>query len=76
MNVTCPAAKLEQGTLSLNKCDARCGISGLLRKAEGSPCVGDYWDCPIWMKEKQRLWANKRAAKALTMINSGTGEWN
>jgi hypothetical protein len=48
----------------------------MLRAAEDSPCCGDYARCGIWRGEKQRLWKNKRAARAEQMIGAGSGEWS
>lgn len=69
----CPASRLENGTLSANRQDVRCGITGLLRGAEGSPCVESFGEtcyikCPVWTSEKQRLWASKRPNRAQKMI--------
>lgn len=77
----CPASRLEHGTLSLNRQDVRCGITGLLRDAEGSPCVQSFGEvcyikCPIWRQERERLWANKKPNRARRMINAGTGQWD
>lgn len=79
MQARCPAAELTRGTLSLNTCDARCRISGLLRAAKGSPCVEvdpptGYTACPVWRTERARLWKTGHANPATTMI-SAEGEW-
>lgn len=57
----CPAASAEHLTLSLNACDMRCAITGLAQDAEGSPCASDgYTRCAVWVKEKERLWKNRK----------------
>ena len=73
----CPGAEITHGTLSLNPWDARCRISGMIRGTEGSPCCGDYAECPIWKVEKQKVWAlgRHRSDRSKTMINAGSGEW-
>lgn len=73
----CPATELTRGTLSHNKVDARCRISGMLRDAEGSPCCGIYAECPIWKVEKERIWAYGRhnSTEGGPMINAGSGDW-
>lgn len=58
--IRCPAASAEHLTLSLNACDMRCAITGLAQDAEGSPCTGAYERCPVWRKEKERLWKSRR----------------
>lgn len=58
--IRCPAASAEHPVLSLNACDMRCAITGLVQDAEGSPCAGDYASCAVWMKEKRRLWASRK----------------
>lgn len=60
--------------MSLNVQDVRCGVSGLVRDAEGSPCCSDYWKCPIWRQEKERLWKTGHANKADKNI-SAEGIW-
>jgi hypothetical protein len=75
VEVRCPAASLDLGTLSLNEQDVRCGITGLIRAAEGSPCCDAYTRCSIWVGEKERIWMNKRASKAEKLIHSGSGTW-
>lgn len=72
----CPGAEPEHGTFSTHKLDVRCRLSGLLQGANESPCYGDgYTACPIWVGEKRRLEAARKAAKAPKMIQSGTGDW-
>lgn len=73
--VRCPAAELEHGALSIHAQDVRCRLSGLLQGVDDAPCVRDsYQSCPIWVAEKQRLWANKRAGRAPQMITHD-GKW-
>lgn len=58
----CPAASAEHPVSSLNPCDMRCAITGLIQAAEGSPCASDgYMRCQVWVAEKRRIWAAKRA---------------
>lgn len=76
-HATCPAATIEhpaQGEI------ARCGVTGSAQMAnfEGvdAVCCSDYTRCAIWRGEKEREWANKRAARATSMSrNDGSGEW-
>jgi len=75
MKANCPAAVMEHGTLSLNKSDVRCNITGLLRDAKGSPCCDDYTTCPIWRVEKERVWSTGHVNRSEAAINSGTGTW-
>ena len=56
----------------------RCHISGLLRDAEGSPCVQTdapfgYCACSIWRTEKARVWQNGKANKAAAMLKTEGG---
>ncbi len=73
----CPASRLDHGTLSANEQDVRCGVTGMIRDAEGSPCCGEYVMCPIWRGEKERTWAlgRHRSSKGDMAINAGTGQW-
>lgn len=77
----CPAAELTRGTLSLNRLDVRCRVSGLLRDADGSPCVqsdapSGYCACAIWRTEKERVWQSGKANKATKMLNAGMDGWS
>lgn len=59
-----------RGLFSLNAMDVRCQVSGVMRQAQGSPCLGEYTRCSIWRGEKNRIAENKRARKAARMIRS------
>ena len=75
VHTTCEAAVAETGILAANP-GVRCRISGLIRDAEGSPCVADYCSCAIWQGEKERLWklGQHRRVKAEKVIG-GDSTW-
>jgi hypothetical protein len=75
VHTTCEAAVPETGVFA-SKPGVRCRISGLIRDADGSPCIGCYSDCAIWQREKERLWAlgAHRRVVAPQMI-AGDGQW-
>lgn len=62
MQPSCPAATVERNQVDLEI--ARCGVSGMVQLTEGSPCCGEYSVCPVWRKEKERLWQHKRPTRA------------
>lgn len=71
---TCFAATTEVGNRGIPA--ARCGVTGMIRDAEGSPCCGAYDQCPIWRKEKERVWLNKRFIKATEHVRTdGSLAW-
>lgn len=71
----CPAATVQAGTVLQPLPIARCEVSGMVQMAADSPCCGEYTRCPVWRKEKERGWANKRTHRSTEKVNTGSGEW-
>lgn len=59
--ILCPAAEKVHPVLSLNDLDVECRIAGTIRPAAGSPCCGEYVDCPVWRRHKQNDWTIRTA---------------
>lgn len=77
LQVLCPAGESTHGTLSINRQDVRCRVTGLLRDASGSPCCDGYGSCPIWRVEKEKVWAlgRHRSDRSEKMIRADGSEW-
>lgn len=70
----CPAATIEVGARGGPA--ARCGVEGVIRDAVDSPCCDGYDMCPIWRKEKERIWSGKRARRAMENLRTdGSLAW-
>jgi hypothetical protein len=52
----CPASEVVRHATSPNvRGDSQCRIMGHLQPAEGSPCCGEYAECPLWQGEQDRV---------------------